>query len=249
MKCQEKVKGLCYKCRRIANPIKHTDESKKKLSLAAIKRFSNMSEEEKLKWKEMGSYYGKLQPKLTNEQRLAISGKNAHFYGMKHTNETKEKMSKIHKGKIISLEQRMRISKTCKDRKINVGDSNGMKRLENRRKVRLTTIKNLIEKYGGITPSFNLKSIEYFDKLNTENQWNLQHAKNGGEVYLKEIGFWLDAYDKDKNVVVEYDEKKHYTVSGELKVKDINRMNEIVNHLKCSFYRFNEKSNSLVKYF
>lgn len=71
---------------------------------------------------------------------------------------------------------------------------------------------------------------------------------SGGEFYIKELGYWLDGYDKDKNIAVEYDERKHFKVNGELKDKDIHRMNEIISHLNCSFYRYNQPKNELKQY-
>lgn len=105
------------------------------------------------------------------------------------------------------------------------------------------------EKWGFVTvPCFNRNACKYFDDLDKQNGWNLQHALNGGECNLSKIGYWLDAYDKEKNIVVEYDERKHFTKNGELKKKDIDRMAEICNHLKCDFWRYNEKKGTLKKY-
>ena len=105
------------------------------------------------------------------------------------------------------------------------------------------------EKWGYITvPCFNRNACKYFDELSKQNEWELQHAENGGEIHLNEIGYWLDAYDKNKNIVVEYDEPKHFTKNGKLKKKDIDRMNEICKHLKCEFWRYNEKKKTLTKY-
>jgi len=105
------------------------------------------------------------------------------------------------------------------------------------------------QKYGIVTvPYFNRIACSYFDNLNKQNGWHLQHAQNGGEIYLKEIGYWTDAYDKKKNIVVEYDEKHHFNKNGSLKKKDLDRMTEICHHLKCEFYRYNEPKKELKKY-
>ena len=47
------------------------------------------------------------------------------------------------------------------------------------------------------------------------------------------------------NIVIEYDEKLHYNKDGSLKEKDIIRQNEIINELKCRFFRYNEIKNEL----
>ena len=88
--------------------------------------------------------------------------------------------------------------------------------------------------------NYNPKACEYFDKLNLENDWKLQHALNGGEI--KVLNYFIDAYDKEKNIVVEYDEKYHYSRNGKLKEKDILRQQRIVEYLKCRFFRYNEKT-------
>jgi hypothetical protein len=91
--------------------------------------------------------------------------------------------------------------------------------------------------------NYNPKSLEYFDKLNIENDWNLQHALNGGEVKI--LNYFVDAYDKKRNIVVEYDESYHYDKLGNLKQKDVLRQQRIITHLGCKFFRYNEKTKEL----
>jgi very-short-patch-repair endonuclease len=66
--------------------------------------------------------------------------------------------------------------------------------------------------------------------------YNFQHAENGGEYYIKELGYFLDAYDLEKNVVLEIDESHHFR-NGKLRKKDIIRQEEITNFLGCKFIR------------
>ena len=54
---------------------------------------------------------------------------------------------------------------------------------------------------------------------------------NGGEFHIKEMGYWVDGYDSDKNVVVEYYEKAHKRTTE----RDARRKQEIVDHLGCEF--------------
>jgi len=75
---------------------------------------------------------------------------------------------------------------------------------------------------------------------NTELVKNIQHAENGGEFYIKELGYWLDGYDIKNNICYEWDEESHY-VNGRLKNKDIRRENEIISLLDCDFHRIREK--------
>jgi hypothetical protein len=93
--------------------------------------------------------------------------------------------------------------------------------------------------------SYNPKACKYLNELSEKMGWNLQHAENGGEHRI--CGFRLDGYDKNRNIVVEYDESYHYRY-GELLEKDVERMKIIINALKCEFYRYDEKRNEFKKY-
>lgn len=134
-------------------------------------------------------------------------------------------------------------------RKCKYCANNRSNNLEFRKKQRLAKL-NYLKKVNGyqLSPTFNINACIYFDELNIINSWKLMHAKNGGEFYLKELGYYLDAYDKEKNIVVEYDEPRHYDKNGNLRKKDIDRMKEICEHLSCEFWRYNEKLNELKKY-
>ena len=97
--------------------------------------------------------------------------------------------------------------------------------------------------------SYNPKACKYFDALNQQNGWSIQHAKNGGEYNI--CGYFVDGYDKDKNLVVEYDENYHYVLKNGhwvLRDKDIKRMNTIKTRFGCDFYRYNEVLNEFKKY-
>lgn len=237
-------KSKCMSCRNYVgekNPMygkKHTLEIKEKISQTNI---------------------GK---KLTDEQKTKISeklkGKNHPLYGKKHSEETKNKIKTSHLGKRgLSgkshpmygkkhlIESRCKISKALKGK--FVGDKNPAKREDVRNKLRSKRIEDLNSKYGKVCPNYNKVACEYFTELNEEFGWNLQHALNGGEFFIKELGYWVDAYDKNKNIVVEYDEARHYNIDGTLKEKDINRMINIINFLKCEFWRYDEQNKKLCK--
>ena len=97
--------------------------------------------------------------------------------------------------------------------------------------------------------SYNPEACAFFNDLSRRLEWNLQHAENGGEVEC--VGYFLDAYDRERNIVVEYDESHHYNlIDGEwvLREKDVVRMNEVVKHLGCTFFRYNEQTNEWRQY-
>ena len=115
-------------------------------------------------------------------------------------------------------------------------------------RIRIRTIKYLLNTIKSFQPRYNKKSIVFLDNLSKEKGWNLQHAENGGEFYTG-IGYFVDAYDKEKNIVVEYDESFHYDdiKNNILRKKDIIRQQEIIEYLHCEFWRYNEAMNILWK--
>lgn len=63
------------------------------------------------------------------------------------------------------------------------------------------------------------------------------------------LGYFVDAYDKDKNIVIEYDEPYHYkdVEHNILCEDDLKRQKEIIDCLHCEFWRYNEKTKTLWK--
>jgi len=114
-----------------------------------------------------------------------------------------------------------------------------------KRKMRQSAIIRLEERFGQLIPNYNTNACKFFNELNEKNGWNLQHAENGGEFYIKELGYWVDAYDRERNIVVEYDESQHYDKNGILKENDKRRMFEIKQRLQCKFLRYNTIDNKL----
>ena len=98
-------------------------------------------------------------------------------------------------------------------------------------------------KKSGIVMGYNPHACKFIDEYGKQNGYNFQHALNGGEVIVS--GHSLDGYDKEKNVIFEYDEPHHY-IGGKLKVKDIIRQKRIIGKINpSSFLRYDEKSNKL----
>lgn len=115
---------------------------------------------------------------------------------------------------------------------------------ETRKKMRLNTIyriENSIKNGGQIQPLYNSKGCRIIDEYGKKNGYNFQHAENGGEFHIKELGYWVDGYDKEKNIVIEIDENFHFNPDGTLKEKDLRRQEEIINFLKCKFVRIKFK--------
>lgn len=112
---------------------------------------------------------------------------------------------------------------------------------ESKRKIRESTLRYIKSTSGG--PRYNKNACIYFDKLNSDNGWNLQHALNGGEIRIGRYS--LDSYDSIRNIVVEYDERHHHIINGEKSKRDIDRENRIKEKLGCIFYRYDSETSIL----
>ena len=192
---------------------------------------------------------------INNKKRNAWSGQNNPWYGKvrcgelnpfyqkTHSTEIKEMLAKNARnnrlGKKHSSETRIKMSNAA------IGKS---KSPEHKLKCVVNGKCGYIEwkrKNGILKCGYNPVACEYFDKLNEEMGWDLQHARNGGEIRCNI--YFLDAYDKNNSIVVEYDEPYHYDVYGKLKEKDVIRMKYIMNKLQCRFFRYNEEKQELVE--
>lgn len=107
---------------------------------------------------------------------------------------------------------------------------------ESIRRMRRSTLKNLKKKHGKICPNYNPDACELIEQYGEKYGYNFQHAENGGEHHIKDLGYFLDGYDEKQNVVIEVDEAYHFK-NGELCEKDKRRQEEIEEHLGCEFIR------------
>jgi hypothetical protein len=164
--------------------------------------------------------------------------------------------SKIGKyvGRIVSDEHREKISKKLKGKtpkNIELLLANNYNRVisdATRNKMRDSRIAYLKRTNTYYYPNFNLKACEYFDRLNKEMGWNGQYATNGKEYEIGNGKYFIDFYDKERNIVVEYDEPHHYLRDGTLRKSDIQRMNEIKKSLQCRFLRYSVHQKKLKEY-
>lgn len=203
----------------------HTEETKKKIS--ALRKGKKYSLETKQKMSE--SHKGK-----TNKGRL----------GKPHSLETKLRMSESLKGekhpnygKSLSKETRKKIGEASKGNTYNKGKSVSNERKRQMRIHAINRIQQHIKDNGQVIPNYNSSGCKVIDEYAKEHGYNFQHALNGGEFYIKELGYWLDGYDKEQNVAIEIDEKHHFDMDGNLLKKDIERQNEIQLFLDCKFIR------------
>ncbi len=223
------------------------------LSEETLKRMSISS---KLKWtselKEKASKIAKQRPpEFYKRLAEALTGRPSPFKGVtnRYSKETLKRMSESSKRENLSLEtlQRMSISsrESKKDPKVRkkLSESSKKENLspETRRKMsqsaRKRTIKYIQENLKNgyqLTPFYNPYGCKIIDYYSKRYNCNFQHAMNGGEVCI--IGYWVDGYDKEKNIVIEIDEAHHYK-NGKLTEEDIRRQKEICEFLGCKFIR------------
>jgi len=186
--------------------------------------------------------YGNENPAKNPEsrKRMSISKQmeNHPFFGKKLSEEHRKKLSMTKIGEKNPCWRKPRSIET----KIKIGRANTGKKLtrENIEKLRLIAIKRIEKnKFNGsqIIPGYNPTAIPILEQKAKElGITDLQHAENGGEYCIKELGYWVDGYSKEKNIVIEIDEKHHY-IDGKLREKDIYRQEEIKKFLGCNFIR------------
>lgn len=91
--------------------------------------------------------------------------------------------------------------------------------------------------------SYNPDSIPIIEEYGNEHGYRFQHAENGGEYMIPELYYYVDGYDGDNNVIIEYYEKYHYNGESGLREYDIVRRNNIINKLHCKFVEINYKGD------
>jgi hypothetical protein len=186
------------------------------------RRISNIgairSDETKLK--QSVSHNGRVYKKRSVDQRIKMS---MAFKGIPKSEEHKQKLSKINMGKIVSDDTKQRISES------RTGFKHSSTSIKN---MRLSAISRIEERIGQMMPNYNPASIPIIEQKAKElGITDLQHAENGGEFYIKELGYWVDGYSKEQNTVIEYYEKHHNTQID----KDLIRQEEIQRFLGCKF--------------
>ncbi len=103
------------------------------------------------------------------------------------------------------------------------------------RKARLNYISKVHFNGGQVMPGYNISSIPILEeKAKDLGITDLQHAENGGEYFIKELGYYVDGYSKEKNTVIEYYEKAHKKQIE----KDERRQKEIMEYLNMPKERF-----------
>jgi hypothetical protein len=236
----------CKNCCNIGGVV--SDETKNKISETLKTKYSNNtltpnmagahSVESRIKMGET-----KRGSTLTEEHKIMISNgvSNSEKFkkGVKCQVRAK-KISDFHIGKPKTEEHKLNMSKNHADVSGTNNPFYGEKHsVETKLKMRLRLLRWLEStgRVGEFVPFYNKDGCKYFNELMLKTNTNIQHAENGGEFHIKELGFWVDGYDEINNIVYEYDEKHHFNSDGSLIERDIEREKLIISHLKCKVIR------------
>jgi hypothetical protein len=99
--------------------------------------------------------------------------------------------------------------------------------------------KALQKRVGQVFPFYNISACRFFDRLNKDLNLEGKHAENGGEFLVEGLGYWVDYYEPNLNVVIEWNEDYH----EQQKDKDSFRKKLIIKKLKCKFIEVKHTDN------
>jgi len=146
-----------------------------------------------------------------------------------HSEEWKQELSSINKERYKNEDAR---------KKLSISSKKAWENPELRRINRINAIKQ--HKENGIDfPAVDKGAMDYFQRLNMYYDLNIEYPN----YEIKNLGYFLDGYDKVSNVAYEYDSKRHLIPS--VKENDLIRQKEIIDYYKSignplsAFYRIN----------
>lgn len=209
-----------------------SDESKEKIRKALLAKWRDPVYRQKASIGRRGRVFGPLSEET--KQKLRTKAINR-----KHSDEAKAKMSAAAKDRWRSSDFRIRYSETRKrlpsrpcsaETKKKISEKNtGYKHSEEaKRKMRLATIRRREKQTGRqVYPNWNSRACDFFRKFDSDYHTEGQYATNKGERFLPEVGYWVDYINDEIKLIIEWDEKRHYTSDGKLKKKDRIRQEEI----------------------
>jgi hypothetical protein len=150
--------------------------------------------------------------------------------------------------KIHTLESNLKRSASCIIAKCGSLNKGRKCSDENRKKFRLLAVERLKATKKNFHPGYNTNACYFFNRIMKKTGTNIKHALNSGEYYISDLGYWIDGYDLENNIVYEFDEKYvNYNILGNYQEKDIIKQKEITNLLKCTFIRIKLSDVAVIK--
>jgi hypothetical protein len=185
--------------------------------------------------------------------KKGVSCRKCSMTGKVPSVETRKKLSDSLRGKPVPLSRRIKISKSLSGRSLEVSQvkkiTDSMIRRysneEERNKTRITVLKamrrpDIRKKHlAGLHRSKWLKVKTDDGQLEMIEKWNRLgfHFEPNYQIHTDIDLFYVDGYDKEKNVVLEYDSKYHHR--KQQKEKDLIRQQKIIDILKPKkFWRY-----------
>jgi hypothetical protein len=195
-----------YLCKSCALKKTHTakfvsEDTRKLISESTKNAWRNGKHRNTVK-KSSERWLGKNNP-MYNSSRI---GSLNPFYKKQHSEQTINYLSEINKKENLSKNKLKKMSKSAKNR---------------------------VKRLGMPSVNYNREACKIIDDYGKKHGYNFQHAENGGECKIKSDNtyYFVDGYDKEKNVVIEYYEKAH---KGQ-RERDVMRKQKIVDILNCEF--------------
>jgi len=94
---------------------------------------------------------------------------------------------------------------------------------KHKQNMRIGAINRIKKNKGQCLPNYNPKACKFFKSYDKKHNTSGLHAENGGEFYIKELGYYPDYINFEKKIIMEYDEKYH----EKQKEKDLDRQKQI----------------------
>lgn len=174
--------------------------------------------------------------------KIKSIGENNSMFGKTHSDATKHKIKEKRKLQIITPETKDKLSIIHKQRLEEYNHWIGRTHSdESKNKMRIVAANRITNNKWH--PSFNIEACKIIENYGKLYGYNFQHAMNGGEYFISDLGYWVDGYDVEKNVVIEYYEigHKYYIEKDEIRIQNIK------NHLNCDVIILREWDDSDIK--
>lgn len=160
---------------------------------------------------------------IETRQRVSEAGKGRLPWnkGIPRSKECRDKISAAKLGK-----KRGPHSKETRDKisAAHMGKKQASPSEETKRKMRIAHVANIKKNYGIAFPSYNLRACQYFLDMDNANETHGRYAVfGGGEVYVEELGYWLDYINYETKTIIEWYESHHFKRDGTLRTKDAAR--------------------------
>jgi len=204
----------------------------------------NPSQLQKIKDKKRETYLEHLGVEHPSQSKIIkekIKQTSKEHYGVEYPSQSQEIKEKVkqtnleRRGVEYSLQSKEVQSKIKQIMKDRYGKENYSQTSEGRRISRETAIKSIeTQQLNGepLTPRIGSNERSCLNEL--QNLINYQILRQ-----QKFIGFFLDGYIKELNLVIEFDESHHFQ-NGILLEQDQFRQKELTTHLNCIFFRIKE---------